>query len=128
MSYATKLKRALTERGMTQSELARKARVSASQMSLYVSGDSHPRPEAALRICEALEIAPEELHDEVPTVRDTSDRNFPVAEAAKLLGISTLTLRLALRNGVVDFGFAVKGSGDEYIYHISPKKLHEYIG
>jgi hypothetical protein len=77
---------------------------------------------------EALGIAPEALHDAAPIVRDCSDRNMPVTEAAKLLGLSPEVVREALRRGVVDFGFAVKGSGEQYVYHISPHKLREYIG
>lgn len=128
MSYAAKLRKAMEDRGMKQGQLAKAAGVSASQMSLYLGGHSEPRPEAALRICEALGLPPEVLHDSAPVKRDCSDRNVPVTEAAKLLGLSPEILRAALRSRVVDFGFAVKGSGEEYVYHISPKKLMEYIG
>ena len=128
MSYATKLRAALDARGMRQGELAKASGVSASQISMYLGGHSEPRPEAALRIAEALGVPPEALHDTAPVARDCSDRNVPVTEAAKLLGLSPEVLREALKCGVVNFGFAVKCSGEQYVYHISPHKLREYIG
>lgn len=128
MSYATKLKKAMDDRAMSRKELCAQAQVSASQLSMYLGGHSEPRPEAAIRICTALGLPPEALHDKAPETRDCSDRNVPVTEAAKLLGLSAAVLREALKAGVVDFGFAVQGAGDQYVYHISPKKLHEYIG
>lgn len=128
MSYAAKLRKAMEERGMKQGQLAKAANVSPSQMSMYLGGHSEPRPEAAIRIAEALGLPPEALHDHAPVVRDCSDRNVPVTEAAKMLGISADILREALKTKAVDFGFAVKGSGEQYVYHISPKKLYEYIG
>ena len=49
-------------------------------------------------------------------------------KAARRLGKSKQFIRIALQNGVAPFGFATKGSGDAYDYHISPKLLNEYIG
>ena len=52
----------------------------------------------------------------------------PVDQAAKMLGKSRQFVRVALQRGIAPFGFAVKLSGDKFSYHISPKKLAEYIG
>jgi hypothetical protein len=54
-------------------------------------------------------------------------KNVPVVEAAKMLGISQQSVRIALQTGVAPFGFAVKNK-TVFSYHISPKKLAEYIG
>lgn len=128
MSYATNLREAMVSRGMNQGQLAKAAGVSASQVSAYLGGHSEPRQDAAKRIVAALGLQLEDLYDKAPADRDCSDRNVPVAEAAHMLGIAPESLRAALQERVVDFGFAVKGSGDQYVYHISPKKLFEYIG
>lgn len=50
-----------------------------------------------------------------------------IAEAAELLGKSKQFIRIGLQRGVLPFGYAVKMSS-KYTYHISRKKLYEYIG
>ncbi len=53
-------------------------------------------------------------------------RNVSVAEAARRLGKPEQFVRVALQKERAPFGFAVKVS--KWTYHISPKKLDEYIG
>lgn len=50
-----------------------------------------------------------------------------VSEAAKRLGMSTQTLRLALRQGLFDFGTAVKTSENRWTYYINPMRLEKYL-
>ncbi len=50
-----------------------------------------------------------------------------IAEAAELLGKSKQFLRIGLQRGIFPFGYAVKMSS-KYTYHISRKKLYEYMG
>lgn len=50
-----------------------------------------------------------------------------VSEAAKQLGMSTQTLRLALRQGLFDFGTAVKTSENRWTYYVNPARLHRYL-
>lgn len=54
-------------------------------------------------------------------------RYMLVEEAAKELGIATQTLRLALQQGLFDFGVAVKTSEKRYTYYINPKQLETYL-
>lgn len=49
-----------------------------------------------------------------------------IKEAAKLLGKSEQFVRLGLQQGVFDFGYAVKMSS-VWTYHVSEKKLNEYL-
>lgn len=53
-----------------------------------------------------------------------------IDEAARLLGTSTMTLRLGLQRGVFPFGVAFKTAEDRknYTYIIYPEKLKEYAG
>jgi hypothetical protein len=53
--------------------------------------------------------------------------NLKIAEAAELLGKSKQFIRIGLQRGVLPFGYAVKMSS-KYSYHISRKKLYEYLG
>lgn len=49
-----------------------------------------------------------------------------VKQAAKLLGVSEQFIRIGLQQGVLPIGVAVKMS-ERWTYHISEKKLNEYI-
>lgn len=50
-----------------------------------------------------------------------------VSEAAKKLGMNTQTLRLALQQGLFDFGTAVKTSEKRFTYYICEKRLERYL-
>ncbi len=54
------------------------------------------------------------------------DVSISVSDAAKILGKPPQFVRLALQQERVDFGFAVHAK--QWSYHISRKKLEEYIG
>ena len=49
-----------------------------------------------------------------------------VKQAAKLLGVSEQFIRIGLQQGVLPIGVAVKMS-ERWTYHISLKRLNEYI-
>lgn len=50
-----------------------------------------------------------------------------VSEAAKRVGMNTQTLRLALQQGLVPFGIAIKTSENRYTYKIFEKRLEQYL-
>lgn len=50
-----------------------------------------------------------------------------VEEAAKIVDIPAQTLRLALQQGLLPFGIAVKTSPNRYTYKIFPKRLEMYL-
>ena len=50
-----------------------------------------------------------------------------VSEAAKKVGMSPQTLRLALQQGVFPFGVAIKTSSNRYTYKIFPMRLEQYL-
>ena len=52
--------------------------------------------------------------------------NLSVKETAALLGKSQQFVRCGLQYGILPFGYAVKMSS-RWTYHISSKKLFEYI-
>ena len=51
-----------------------------------------------------------------------------VEDAAKCLGMNPQTLRLALQQGLFDFGVAVKTSPKRYTYYINESRLKKYLG
>ena len=50
-----------------------------------------------------------------------------VDEAAKLLKMNTQTLRLALRQGVCPFGYAVQTSENRFTYYVNETRLEKYL-
>jgi hypothetical protein len=50
-----------------------------------------------------------------------------VKECAELLGKSQQWVRIALQEGIVPFGYAVKMSS-RWSYHISAARVYEYLG
>lgn len=54
-------------------------------------------------------------------------KEITIQEASKLMNKSQQFLRVALQQGKLPFGTAVKLSS-RWTYYISPKKFYEYIG
>ena len=50
-----------------------------------------------------------------------------VSDAAKKLGMNTQCLRLALQQGLFDFGVAVKTSEHRFVYYINETRLRLYL-
>lgn len=127
MSFAKRLKQAMIDADMTQAELAARIGKGKSSVSQYLSGKNIPKDDVQKKIAEVLDCTVDFLNSETSDDSDIHLKNVPVAEAAKMLGISPQSVRIALQTGVAPFGFAVKNK-TVFSYHISPKKLAEYIG
>ena len=133
MNFSKRLKEAMEERRVSQTELAKMTGVSKASISQYLSGKHEPIPGVAKRLADALETSYEFLmgNGNVSMDADSSGKalkNVPVEQAARLLGKSKQFVRISLQRGVAPFGFAVKGRGEKWTYHISPRKLSEYVG
>lgn len=50
-----------------------------------------------------------------------------VSDAAKALGMNTQCLRLALQQGLFNFGVAVKTSENRFVYYINETRLKLYL-
>ena len=110
----------MSEQGVSQAELAARIGKGKSSVSQYLSGKNIPKKDVQDKIAEVLgcDFSMVEMGDGV--------KNISVAECAKMLGKSEQFVRVALQTGVAPFGFAVKNKSI-FNYHISPKKLNEYI-
>lgn len=126
MSFAKRLKQVMDERQVTQAELAARIGKGKSSISQYLSGKNIPKEEVQKQIAEVLDCTLDFLNSEISDDGDIHLKNVPVSECAKMLGISPQSVRIALQTGVAPFGFAVKNK-TVFSYHISPKKLAEYI-
>lgn len=128
MSFASRLKRTLDERQMSQAELAARIGKGKSSVSQYLSGKNIPKDDVQKKIAEVLDCTVEFLNSEDPGTERSDDvqKNISVAECAKRIGKSEQFVRVALQTGVAPFGFAVKNKS-VFSYHISPKLLDEYV-
>ncbi len=63
-SFATRLRRALTARRMTQTELAAKIGVNQSAVSMMINRDCRPQRSTVTKIARALDVQPDELWPE----------------------------------------------------------------
>ena len=126
MSFASRLKEVMNEKQVTQAQLATLIGKGKSSVSQYLSGKNIPKEDVQMQIAEVLGCTVDFLNSEVPANDHSEEKNISVAEAAKRLGKSEQFVRVALQKGIAPFGFAVK-TKTMYSYHISPKKLDEYI-
>ena len=131
-SFAEKLKTAMTERNMNQTELSACSGISKSSISQYLSGKFIPNAKGKEKLATALEVTTD-FFEEKAVYSDKEYgqprlRNVTIAQCADLLGKSRQFVRVSLQRGAAPFGYAVKVTGGKWSYHISPKKLNEYIG
>lgn len=129
MTFSKRLKQAMNIAGINQVELANAIGKGKSSVSQYIAGKNVPKDSVKQQIAEVLGCTVEFLNGETTEEVDDHEetRNISVSECAKLLGKSEQFVRIALQTGAAPFGFAVKNKST-YSYHISPKKLNEYIG
>lgn len=127
MSFASNLKVMMNERNVTQVELAYAIGKGKSSVSQYLSGKNIPKEDVQKKIAEVLDCTVDALNGETSAKIEDGMKNVSVVEAARILGKSPQFVRVALQTGAAPFGVAVKMSS-HYTYHISPKKLAEYIG
>ena len=130
--FAKNLKMVMDERNMTQTQLAALTGIAKSGISQYLSGKTTPKTAVLQKLADALETSVDFLMGDNPTM-DTDANGEPlkkvtVEAAAKALGKSEQFVRVSLQRGSAPFGFATKVSGEKWSYHISPRKLNEYMG
>ena len=128
MSFASNLKNKMNELEMKPVELAREINKNKSSISQYLSGKNIPKQDVKESIAKALRCTVEDLEKEVEQdLNINSCNNVPIWKAAMLLHKSEEFIRVSLQMGTAPFGFAAKKKS-KWSYHISPKKLKEYIG
>lgn len=128
MSFASNLKNKMNELEIKPVELARAINKNKSSISQYLSGKNIPKQDVKESIAKALRCTVEDLEKEVEQdLNINTCNNVPIWKAAMLLHKSEEFVRVSLQMGTAPFGFAAKKKS-KWSYHISPKKLKEYIG
>lgn len=127
MSLANRLKQAMNENRINQVELAALIGKGKSSVSQYISGKNVPKDDVQQKIAEVLGCTVEWLNEDADAEEPDVFKNVPVEVAAKRLGVCPQSVRVALRQGTAPYGYAWM-TRTKYHYHISLKKLDEYIG
>ena len=133
MSFANNLKAIMEEQNLSQTDLSNLTGIGKPSLSQYLSGRNIPHKRRLATIASALGVSTARLTARGPGVECEapliiSHQKISIEEAARRLGKSKQFVRVALQSGAAPFGFATKGSGNAYDYHISPKLLDAYIG
>lgn len=128
-AFSERLKKAMDEQKVTQSDLASKTGLGKSSISQYLSGKNTPSALRMSMIANALDVSVDWLNGSVDEIDGSGHlNNLPVETAAKLMGVGKQMVRQGLKNGVFPFGYAVLMPSGKYRYYISPKKFAEYTG
>lgn len=129
-TFSQRLKKAMDERQITQSDLSSKTGIGKSSISQYLSGKNIPTALKMSMLADALDVPVNWLNGTVDEVEECSGvfRNLPVERAASLMGCGKQMVRQGLKNNAFPFGYAVLMPSGKYRYYISPKKFTEYTG
>lgn len=133
LTYAQRLKQVMDKQDMTQAQLAEAAGVGRSAISQYLSGKYIPSAQRSQELADALGVPVEYLLDLDADIDlgDRSDKdtlNVPIAEAAKIMGVTQQFLRDSLINGNAPFGFGTSMQGGGRRFFISAPLFYRYLG
>lgn len=125
--FSEQLKREMKEQGLTNTELAKRIGKTSALIGLYVNDKSKPSDDVLDAINKVLGTNLRAKRPKPkPRVKNANPNRISVQDAAKLLGVTPLTLHLTIREGILPFAFAVKTSS-QYTYHISRQGLENYL-
>lgn len=130
-TFAERLKYAMEQADLKQSALSEQAGISKAAISQYLSGKNTPGPERIKALADVTGVTFDFLMgygaapvtDAPPPVKKIS-----VKEAARCMGKSDQFVRIGLQRGLLPFGNAVPGTGNNWNYYINPTKFREYVG
>lgn len=135
MNVVQRVKDLMKERGMIQRDLGKAMGWSAMMTSRKLSGERGITDEelpvlAAVfgMTVDALVTPCDDATAFEPTLAALRNSNVPINLAARVMGKNPQYVRMALQKQLVPFGFAIKGSGNRYVYYISKPLFEEYTG
>lgn len=130
-TFAERLKNAMEQTNVSQSDLSRRTGASKAAISQYLSGKNTPGPDRIKALADATGVSFDYLMGyEAPPAKEqkVSVKKITTADAARCLGKSKQFIRIGLQRGLLPFGNAVPGVGDSWNYYINPAKFREYVG
>lgn len=129
-TFAERLKHAMDERHMSQSDLSAKSGISKAAISQYLSGKNQPKKDKIDRLADVLGASPDFLigYNVPPMIPTVDVDKISTRAAARCIGKSENFIRIGLQRGILPFGNAVPGTGKKFIYYINPIQFREYAG
>lgn len=130
-TFAERLKYVMEQAGLKQSTLSEQAGISKAAISQYLSGKNTPGLERVKALADVTGVTFDFLMGyEAAPVKDAppSVKKISVKEAARCMGKSDQFVRIGLQRGLLPFGNAVPGTGNNWNYYINPAKFKEYVG
>lgn len=126
--FAARLRAAMEQAGMKQTELALQVGASKAAVSQYLSGKNIPGISRIKAIADATGVTFEYLVSPHAPAAEPPLRKITVRAAAKCLGKSDQFIRVGLQRGLLPFGNAVPGTGRCWNYYINPAQFREFVG
>lgn len=130
MTFAARLRAAMNDADINQTELAARAGVSKASVSQYLAGRTVPGVDYTKALADATGVSFDYLigYGEGPKEMVSAARKIRIKDAARAMGKSEQFIRVGLQRGLLPFGAAVPGAGGKWSYYISPGKFKDYIG
>ena len=134
--FNARLKEAMQELGLKQSQVVGLTGCSKGSVSQYLSGKNVPPVSKQRDIAVSLGLDPDYFESEEPLDvgiapqknNDGVIRQLPVTDAAKLLGMNHNTVRKGLQQGVFPWGYAIHTSERRWVYFINAARFAEMEG
>lgn len=128
MNFGEKLKKAMQQLTISQSQLAGMTGIGKSSISQYLSGKNAPSEERQKNIAVSLGLAPDYFELDEPILKLVKQNSGVIArlsvyDAAKLLGMSHTTVRKGLQQGVFPWGYAIRTSANHWVYFINARRF-----
>ncbi|MDD3020914.1 MAG: helix-turn-helix transcriptional regulator [Alphaproteobacteria bacterium] len=132
-TFAERLKTAMEQAHINQSDLSARTGFSKAAISQYLSGKNTPASSRITAMADVLNVSPDYLKGyDVPAPNPNAvtmgNIKITMKQTARCLRKSEAFVKDGLARGILPFGNAVQGTGNRLNYFINPVKLREYVG
>lgn len=124
-----RLREAMDNARMNQTELAACAGVSKASISQYLSGKNEPKHQVIVKFAEILQVDEAWLNGHTDEPTTDKPRILRPHEAAKILNSNPASVRIRMQKDLFkpSIGTACKLNGERFSYEIYPEKLADFL-
>ena len=133
MKFSEKLKQAMQELNLSQSQVVGLTGKSKGSISMYLNDKTTPSEKVQSDIAVSLGLAPDYFEQGntktvIQKVKTGCIPELDVKVAAKMLGMNHNTVRKGLQQGVFPWGYAIHTSEHRWVYFINAQRFAEIEG